>query len=76
MARRRVEDLGAEFKPVERGWCLRSETFRQELSENTCNCTVHALVGVTVQIIFLQSPGRTPFCFALPDVRQLTFSAS
>ena len=30
---RRREDLGAEFKPVERGWCLGSEEFRQELLE-------------------------------------------
>ena len=28
---RRREDLSAEFKPVERGWCLDSEEFRQEL---------------------------------------------
>jgi hypothetical protein len=28
---RRREDLGREFKPVERGWCLGSEDFRQEL---------------------------------------------
>ena len=26
-----MADLGAEFKPVERGWCLGSEAFRQEL---------------------------------------------
>lgn len=31
---RRREDLGAEFKPVERGWCLGSEEFRQELLES------------------------------------------
>jgi REP element-mobilizing transposase RayT len=31
MERRRREDLGNEFKPVERGWCLGSETFREEL---------------------------------------------
>jgi hypothetical protein len=28
---RRRADLAAEFKPVERGWCLGSEEFRQEL---------------------------------------------
>ena len=28
---RRREDLGPEFKPVERGWCLGSEAFRAEL---------------------------------------------
>jgi REP element-mobilizing transposase RayT len=28
---RRREDLADEFKPVERGWCLGSEEFRQEL---------------------------------------------
>ena len=28
---RRREDLGAEFKPVERGWCVGSEEFREEL---------------------------------------------
>jgi REP element-mobilizing transposase RayT len=28
---RRREDLGREFKPLERGWCLGSEEFRQEL---------------------------------------------
>jgi hypothetical protein len=28
---RRREDLAWEFKPVERGWCLGSEEFRQEL---------------------------------------------
>jgi REP element-mobilizing transposase RayT len=28
---RRREDLAHEFKPVERGWCLGSEEFRQEL---------------------------------------------
>ena len=28
---RRREDLAREFKPVERGWCLGSEEFRQEL---------------------------------------------
>ncbi len=28
---RRREDLTREFKPVERGWCLGSEAFRQEL---------------------------------------------
>jgi putative transposase len=31
MERRRGEDLGAEFKPVERGWCVGSEAFREEL---------------------------------------------
>jgi len=31
MERRRWEELGAEFKPVERGWCLGSEAFRAEL---------------------------------------------
>jgi putative transposase len=31
MERRRREELGSEFKPVERGWCLGSETFRAEL---------------------------------------------
>ena len=31
MERRRREDLRAEFKPVERGWCLGREEFRQEL---------------------------------------------
>jgi putative transposase len=31
MERRRQEDWGQEFKPVERGWCLGSETFRAEL---------------------------------------------
>ena len=31
MERRRREDLGREFKPVERGWCLGSESFREEL---------------------------------------------
>src|SRR5258708_7316069 len=31
MERRRREDLAAEFQPVERGWCLGGETFRQEL---------------------------------------------
>jgi len=30
---RRREDLAREFKPVERGWCLGSEEFRQELLE-------------------------------------------
>jgi REP element-mobilizing transposase RayT len=29
--RRRREELGPEFKPVERGWCLGSEAFRAEL---------------------------------------------
>jgi REP element-mobilizing transposase RayT len=33
MEQRRAEDLGAEFKPVERGWCLGGETFRAELLE-------------------------------------------
>ena len=27
----RREDLGREFKPVERGWCLGGEDFREEL---------------------------------------------
>jgi putative transposase len=31
MERRRREELGSEFKPVERGWCLGSEEFRAEL---------------------------------------------
>jgi putative transposase len=31
MERRRREELGPEFKPVERGWCLGSEAFRAEL---------------------------------------------
>ncbi len=31
MERRRWEELEAEFKPVERGWCLGSEEFRAEL---------------------------------------------
>jgi REP element-mobilizing transposase RayT len=31
MERRRREDLRQEFKPVERGWCLGSESFREEL---------------------------------------------
>jgi hypothetical protein len=30
---RRGEDLGGEFKRVERGWCLGGEAFRQELLE-------------------------------------------
>jgi hypothetical protein len=33
MEQRRGEDLGAEFKPVERGWCLGGEDFRAELLE-------------------------------------------
>jgi len=33
MEQRRGEDLGAEFKPVERGWCLGGECFRAELLE-------------------------------------------
>ena len=33
MERRRLEDLRREFKPVERGWCLGSEAFREELLE-------------------------------------------
>src|ERR1019366_3252450 len=33
MERRRGEDLGGEFKRVERGWCLGGEAFRQELLE-------------------------------------------
>ena len=33
MERRRAEKPGKEFKPVERGWCLGSEEFRQELLE-------------------------------------------
>lgn len=31
MEQRRREDLREEFKPVERGWCLGSEAFREEL---------------------------------------------
>ena len=31
MERRRGEELGPEFKPVERGWCLGREAFRAEL---------------------------------------------
>ena len=31
MERRRRENSRSEFKPVERGWCLGSETFREEL---------------------------------------------
>ncbi len=31
MERRRREELGPEFKPVERGWCLGSDQFRAEL---------------------------------------------
>ena len=31
MERRRREELVEEFKPVERGWCLGSEAFREEL---------------------------------------------
>lgn len=31
MERRRRAELGPEFKPVERGWCLGSEEFRAEL---------------------------------------------
>jgi hypothetical protein len=31
MERRRREELGPEFRPVERGWCLGSEAFRSEL---------------------------------------------
>ena len=31
MEQRRWENLAAEFKPVERGWCLGDEQFRQEL---------------------------------------------
>jgi putative transposase len=31
MERRRREDLRQEFKPVERGWCLGSAAFREEL---------------------------------------------
>ena len=33
MERRRRESVGEEFKPVERGWCLGGEEFRQELLE-------------------------------------------
>ena len=31
MERRRGEELAAEFKPVERGWCIGSEAFQAEL---------------------------------------------
>ena len=31
MERRRREELSAEFKPLERGWCLGSEAFRAEM---------------------------------------------
>ena len=31
MERRRGEELGPEFKPVEQGWCLGREAFRAEL---------------------------------------------
>ena len=31
MDRRRREDVGQEFKPLERGWCLGTEAFREEL---------------------------------------------
>ena len=31
MEGRRAEDLSSGFKPVERGWCLDSQEFRQEL---------------------------------------------
>jgi len=31
MERRRRENPAEEFKPVERGWCLGGEQFRQEL---------------------------------------------
>ncbi|SRR5258708_6764429 len=33
MELRRAADLGKEFRPVERGWCLGSEQFRRELLE-------------------------------------------
>lgn len=37
MERRRAADLKLEFKPVERGWCLGGESFREELLAAAAN---------------------------------------
>ena len=49
MERRRSEDLRAEFKPVERGWCLGDEEFRRELLEQVSKVPGSSLYGEAVQ---------------------------
>ncbi len=49
MERRRSEDLRAEFKPVERGWCLGDEEFRCELLEQVSKVPGSSLYGEAVQ---------------------------
>ena len=49
MERRRGEDLGGEFKRVERGWCLGGEEFRQELLEQVDTRSGPSHFGEAVQ---------------------------
>jgi hypothetical protein len=49
MERRRQEDLTAEFKPVERGWCLGGQEFRRELLEQVSQGPGGSHYGETVQ---------------------------
>ena len=49
MEQRRREDLGAEFKPVERGWYLGDEQFRRELLERVSTSPGASHFGEAVQ---------------------------
>ena len=49
MQARRQEDTAKEFKPVERGWCLGDEEFRQELLEQVKRSPGPSHFGEAVQ---------------------------
>ncbi len=49
MEKRRQEDLEEEFQPVERGWCLGDEEFRQELLEQVSSQRSVSHYGELVQ---------------------------
>jgi len=49
MERRRIEDVRQEFKPMERGWCLGDEQFRQELLEQAGGMAGASHFGEMVQ---------------------------
>jgi REP element-mobilizing transposase RayT len=49
LEQRRRENLAAEFKPVERGWCLGGEEFRQELLAQVCTAPGASHFGEAVR---------------------------
>ncbi len=49
MEQRRTEDIGREFRPIERGWCLGGEEFRRELLEQVSQAPGTSHYGELVQ---------------------------